>query len=206
MAERVAREQPILIALIGAAGVVIAAVIGVVATRGGSPDHPESTPSMTAPPTDQTERLLSFLPKDTVSNCSPTETPFGALVRVKCKATPGTGHVDADVYFSLYENLSSSRNAFEQSVPEVVSVSDRVCPDGPDRSDYDLPGRVKGGLLACYVDPDNKAPYVVWTRDNPGIMGEAVAPVGTELKRLWDVWLTVPINVSPSPSAVASQE
>lgn len=146
---------------------------------------------------------MAYLP-DSVSNCSPTDTPFGALVRLKCRAEPAEGQVDADVYFSLYDGVGSSRAAFDQTVPADVPVSVRVCPAGPDRSDYRSADLEKAGVLACYVDASNKAPYVVWTRDDLGVMGVAVGPVGAKLKRLWDVWLKVPIDQRPDSSPTPS--
>ena len=206
MPGQIIRERPVLTALIGAASVVAASAIGVLAANRGGPDEqrtPSPPPTVTAP-ADPISRLLSYLPDDTVSACAPADTPLGALAKVRCKATPATGHVDTDIHFALYDGLASSRRAFEQVVPADIPVSNRVCPDGPDRSDYTLPGGGKGGLLACYVDSRGNVPHIVWTRDAPGIMAEAVAPAGAKLSQLWDVWLTVPINRSPTPSSVTT--
>ena len=212
------RDRSVMAALIGAAAVVVAAGITALAAReGDDPARMTQTPSASAPRSepsstpestpsslsDPVARLMAYLPAS-VSNCSPTDTPFGALVRLKCKAEPAEGQVDADVYFSLYDGVGSSRSAFDHTVPADVPVSLRVCPAGPDRSDYRSPDLKKAGELACWVDASNNAPYIVWTRDDLGVMGVAVAPVGTKLKRLWDVWLNVPISQRPDSSPTPS--
>ncbi len=202
-------ERPIASALIGAGAVVAAALIGLAATsmgRDASPAtaptqsaSPSATPESTPPspdtpaPTDAASRLLSYLP-EAVSNCNPTDVPPGVLARFKCAAEPKQGQVYADVYFALYDNAAASRTAFQRVVPADVPVSIRVCPDGPDQSDYTIPDVGKAGQLACYVDGTYNAPRIIWTRDEPSILAEAVGPAGVPLKRLWKVWLRLPID------------
>lgn len=209
-----ARDRPVLTAVIGATGVVLAAVVGIVGARfggGGSPTPssapnpppgpsqdpvpgPSDDPSPEPSPTSQLERLLSYLPQ-TVSNCTPTEARYGALAGVVCAVTPGTIAVEASVTFFLYDDVEAVRLAFQQHVPAAVTPSQRVCPDGPDRSDYHDEQQEPAGQLACWVAADDLAPYIVWTTDAPSVMATVGGPVGATVGDLWPFWLSTPIDL-----------
>jgi hypothetical protein len=212
-------DRPVMVAFIGFAGVVVAAIIGALANymddESSSPDpqRPQPSPIVSSPtspaaspaaePADAVQILLQYLP-ESVSSCTPDSPPLGALARVECVATPGVGTLNAALAFVLYDGVQASRQAFAEAVPASVAVSERVCPDGPDRSDYYITeGAPRSGLLACWVATDN-APYIVWTRDDPGILAVASGPVGSNLDELWVVWNSTRIGstsgASPSPS------
>lgn len=217
-----ARDRPVLTAVIGATGVVLAAVVGIVGARIGGPGSPSpssspipsSSPSQgtasgpsqdpvsgppqgsspSPSPTSELQRLLSYLPQ-TVSNCTPTEARYGALVGVVCAVTPGTIAVDASVNFFLYDDVEAVRLAFQQNVPAAVTPTQQVCPDGPDRSDYHDERQEPAGQLACWVAADNGAPYIVWTTDVPSVMATVGGPVGATPGDLWPFWLNTPIDL-----------
>jgi hypothetical protein len=216
MRSRSVPDRPMQIALIGFAGVVVAAVIGAAATYFANrpetpvPSQPTGTPTASPPtstadpptpePTDAVQNLLSHLP-ESVSGCIPDSPSLGALARVECTSTPGTGSLTASLVFQLYDGLQPSRQAFNEAVPAAVAVSERVCPAGPDRSDYRVAdGGPPAGLLACWVAADT-APYIVWTRDDPGIMAIASGPAGSSLDELWVVWTATRIGSEGVPSA-----
>jgi len=184
-------------ALIAAAATVTAAVIQMIDSDGTGPppaiikvdDAVKDTPK---PPSSGFETLLAHLP-DTLTDCEPADTPVLALARARCTAAPTTQANGATLYLTLFPDVEHTRADFGRQVPPVVEATKQVCPDGPDRSDYQIPNEGSAGLLACWVANDGR-PYVVWTRDAADIVAVAQGQEGGTVRDLWPVWLNAPIS------------
>jgi hypothetical protein len=184
-------------ALIAAAATVTAAVIQVIDSDGTGPPPSiikvdDTVKDAPKPQSSGLETLLAHLP-DTLTACGPADTPVMALARARCTAAPTNQAPAATLYLTLFPDLEHTRADFARQVPPVVEATKQVCPNGPDRSDYEIPNEGKAGLLACWVANDGR-PYVVWTRDAAGIVAIAQGQEGSTVQDLWPVWINAPIR------------
>lgn len=203
-----AKTGAISAALIAAAATVTAAVIQVIDTGDDEKGEGTSAPptgtkvsDLSTPPPDSFKTLLAHLP-DTLTGCEPVDTPVMALAKARCRLTPTTTAAGVTLVATLFPDVAHTRADFAYQVPPVVEATERVCPDGPDRSDYQTRDDSQAGLLACWVAVDNR-PYVVWTRDAAKILVIAQGEAGGTIEDLWPAWKNVPIRPAPA-SATAS--
>ncbi len=183
-ADRPKRRPWKLIAVISSLAVVIAAGIAAFLLS-RSDDKPRHSTSPAA------AHLESLLPPR-ASTCTEKGAPPRGAARVGCRSTPEAGQTSVDLTFDLYPGRTSARQAFGETVPAEVVTTERVCPNGPDRSEYSDSHKKTVGLLACWIARER--PYIAWTHDAAGVVALEAGQKGTPLKEAFDVWKDMPIS------------
>jgi hypothetical protein len=191
---RVIRDRTIIAAVIGGLATFGAAVVPRLMSDDnqavGQTPTTTNVVTTTAAGDDSGLRLVSLLPPR-ASDCDPKSAPEHALARVICGAE--SGRVSVDVAFDLYNDPMSTRLAFRDVVPVDVVATDRVCPKGPDRSNYKDAAEKPAGSLACWTADDGTA-TIVWTRDDARVIAILTGRGGVSLSQVWPLWLDMPIN------------